>query len=90
MTKDYTKYTIDDLVEKAKVYIPEEENIEKIKRAYDYAALKHQGQYRKSGEAYIYHPLCTAIILTTVYADTVALPEAERIWISSSPLPPFR
>ena len=70
MTKDYTKYTIDDLVEKAKVYIPEEENIEKIKRAYDYAALKHQGQYRKSGEAYIYHPLCTAIILTTVYADT--------------------
>ena len=70
MTKDYTKYTIDDLIEKSKVYIQSEENIELIKRAYYFAEEKHQGQYRKSGEAYIYHPLCTAIILTTVYADT--------------------
>ena len=70
MTKDYTKYTVDDLIEKAKVYIPNEENLEKIRRAYEYASIKHQGQFRKSGEAYIYHPLCTAIILTTVYADT--------------------
>ena len=70
MTKDYTKYTIDDLIEKVKVYIPNEENLKEIRHAFDYASLKHQGQFRKSGEAYIYHPLCTAIILTTVYADT--------------------
>ncbi len=70
MTKDYTKYTIDDLIEKAKVYIQDEDNLNLIRRAYDYAALKHQGQYRKSGEAYIFHPLCTSLILTTVYADT--------------------
>ena len=70
MTKDYTSYTIDNLIEKAKVYIPEEDNLQKIRKAYEYAKEKHQGQYRVSGEEYIYHPLCTAIILTTVYADT--------------------
>ena len=70
MTKDYTKYTIDDLIEKSSSYITEEENLEKIRKAFNYAEEKHKGQYRKSGEEYIYHPLCTAIILTTVYADT--------------------
>ncbi len=70
MTKDYTNYTIEDLINKAKVYIPNTENLQKIRKAYSYANEKHQGQFRRSGEAYIYHPLCTAIILTTVYADT--------------------
>ncbi len=70
MTKDYTSYTIDNLIEKASVYIPSKENLNKIRKAYEYAKEKHQGQYRVSGEDYIYHPLCTAIILTTVYADT--------------------
>ncbi len=69
MSKKY-EYTIEDLIEKASVYIPEEENLEKIRSAYQFASLSHQGQYRKSGEAYIIHPLNTAIILTTVYADT--------------------
>lgn len=69
MTKDYTKYTIDDLIEKVKVYINDSESIEKIRKAYTYAQEKHSGQYRLSGEEYIIHPLCTAIILTTVYAD---------------------
>lgn len=67
------QYTIEDLIEKASVYIPEEENIEKIRRAYQFADISHKGQYRKSGEAYIIHPLHTAIILTTVYADTDTL-----------------
>ena len=69
MTKDYTKYTVDDLIKKASNYIEKEEELEKIKKAYYYAEEKHSGQYRASGEAYIYHPLCTALILTTVNAD---------------------
>lgn len=73
MTKDYTKYTIDDLIDKAKTYIRDEESLNKIRKAYKFAEEKHEGQYRKSGEAYIFHPLCTAIILTTVYADTDTL-----------------
>ena len=67
------EYTIEDLIEKASVYIPEEENLEKIRRAYQFAESSHKGQYRKSGEPYILHPLNTAIILTAVYADTDTL-----------------
>ena len=69
MTKDYNKYTIDDLVKKASFYIEKEEELNKIRDAYKFAFEKHSGQYRRSGEPYIYHPLCTAIILTTVNAD---------------------
>ena len=67
------QYTIEDLIKKASVYIPEEENLEKIRKAYVFAEASHRGQFRKSGEPYIIHPLNTAIILTTVYADTDTL-----------------
>ncbi len=69
MTKDSKIYTVDDLIEKVKVYMDKEKDIEKIKRAYEFASLKHEGQFRKSGEAYICHPLHTALILTSVRAD---------------------
>ena len=44
--------------------------IEKIKKAYEYAKMKHAGQYRESGEEYITHPLAVAIILANLNADT--------------------
>ena len=69
MTKDSSVYTIDDLIKKVSDYNDKEDEIEKIKEAYKFASEKHAGQFRRSGEAYIYHPLCTAIILTTVRAD---------------------
>ncbi len=67
------QYTIEDLIEKASVYIPEEENLEKLRKAYEFAEIAHKGQFRKTGEPYIIHPLNVAIILTTVYADTDTL-----------------
>ena len=70
MSKSLKIETIDELLEKASVYIPEEENIKLIKEAYDFADLKHKGQFRKSGEGYIIHPLNVALILTTIYSDT--------------------
>lgn len=63
------EYKLSDLIKKASTYIKEEENLNKIKDAYSFAEKCHKGQYRKTGEAYIIHPLNTAIILTTVYAD---------------------
>jgi len=69
MTKN-TTIDIDTLIKKASSYITNEKELEQIKKAYEYAYNKHQGQFRKSGEEYIFHPLATAIILTTVYADT--------------------
>lgn len=70
MTKSLNKADIETLITKAKAYITDESDLDKIKKVYEYSKEKHQGQYRKSGEEYITHPLSTAIILTTVYADT--------------------
>lgn len=61
--------TIEDVLEKVKAYIEDEEQINIIEKAYQFAKAKHEGQYRKSGEAYIYHPMNVALILTTIYAD---------------------
>ena len=40
-----------------------------IVRTYEYSANAHMGQYRKSGEAYICHPLSVAIILAEMRMD---------------------
>lgn len=58
----------EDILEKL-TYIDDEKQIEVIRKAYDFASLKHKGQFRKSGEPYIIHPMNVALILTTVYAD---------------------
>lgn len=52
-----------DLKEKISSYIHHEKDLNLIKEAYDLAYEKHAGQYRKSGEPYIIHPLSVAIIL---------------------------
>lgn len=62
-------YTMDDLLEKFQKYQPNEEDLKKIKEAYVFAEKCHRGQFRKSGEEYIIHPLNVAIILTEIYAD---------------------
>ena len=69
MMENGTDITIENLLQKAKNYITSEEELLKIKSAYNYASSKHSGQLRASGESYIVHPLATAIILTSVYAD---------------------
>ena len=58
---------LDDLVEMLKEYNPEE--IEIVKRAYEYADNLHKGQFRQSGEPYISHPLNVAYILAELHAD---------------------
>ena len=45
-------------------------NMEKIKAAYEYAAAMHDGQFRKSGEPYITHPLSVAMIVSELELDT--------------------
>lgn len=62
-------HTIEELLEKISGYIDYPEGLIRVKEAYGFAELKHRGQFRKSGESYIVHPLEVAVILTTVYAD---------------------
>ncbi len=45
-------------------------DLEKINRAYDYAASLHEGQFRQSGEPYISHPLAVAYIVASLGLDT--------------------
>ena len=59
--------TIDNLLEVIKSYNPDEVDI--IRRAYEYANTLHKGQYRQSGEPYITHPLNVAYILAEMHAD---------------------
>ena len=65
--------TIDDLMEKVDSYIKDPKEREKILDAYYYAKEKHTGQFRKSGEEYIIHPLNVALILTSIYSDSDCL-----------------
>ena len=58
---------LDDLIAILKEYNPEE--VEIVKRAYEYAEDLHNGQYRQSGEPYISHPLNVAYILAELHAD---------------------
>ncbi|MDN5860842.1 MAG: bifunctional (p)ppGpp synthetase/guanosine-3',5'-bis(diphosphate) 3'-pyrophosphohydrolase, partial [Pseudonocardia sp.] len=44
-----------------------------LQRAYDVAAVKHEGQTRKSGDPYITHPLAVATILAELGMDTITL-----------------
>lgn len=40
-----------------------------LKKAYDFSAKAHAGQIRRSGEAYIFHPLAVAGILADLHLD---------------------
>ena len=66
MTNRVIEYS--DLESKLNGYL-RSSDIKDIKRAYLYAKEKHSGQYRRTGEEYIVHPLFVAYILTSINAD---------------------
>lgn len=59
---------IDDLCNRVGSYYSEEQ-IEKVRRAYEFGADAHSGQLRQSGEPYIQHPLEVANILAEMHMD---------------------
>ncbi|MBC5637610.1 bifunctional (p)ppGpp synthetase/guanosine-3',5'-bis(diphosphate) 3'-pyrophosphohydrolase [Ornithinibacillus sp. BX22] len=64
--------TIEQLQEKASTYLSEDD-VAFIMRAYTYAEEAHRDQYRKSGEAYIIHPIQVAGILVDLKMDPVTV-----------------
>ncbi len=56
------------LIETIRQYHPSSD-LSDIERAYKVAKEAHEGQFRKSGEPYIIHPLCVAIILAELELD---------------------
>ena len=57
-----------ELISSVRKYHPSAD-ISLIQKAYDSAYRAHEGQKRKSGEPYIIHPLCVAIILADLELD---------------------
>ncbi len=58
----------DMLLQTIRRYHPSDD-LSAVEKAYRVAYEAHKGQYRKSGESYIIHPLCVAIILAELELD---------------------
>lgn len=68
----HTPSSLDGLIESASAYLTDEQ-VQRIKHAFEFGALAHQGQTRKSGEDYIWHPVAVAKILAGIQLDTDSL-----------------
>lgn len=64
--------TIDTLGHRLSSYL-EPSQVKQVKRAYFYAEQAHMGQFRRSGEPYITHPLAVANILASIRMDYQSL-----------------
>lgn len=58
----------EELIQAIKKYHPSDD-ITMVEKAYRVAKEAHEGQLRKSGEPYIIHPICVAIILAELELD---------------------
>jgi guanosine-3',5'-bis(diphosphate) 3'-pyrophosphohydrolase len=66
------KIRIEDILNRVELYRPGlDEDL--LRHAYVFAANRHQGQVRRSGEAYFTHPLTVAWILAEMELDEVAI-----------------
>lgn len=67
--------TIDALAERLQTYL-DASQVNVVRRAYYYAEQAHEGQYRRSGEPYIVHPLAVAQVLADLQLDHQCLAAA--------------
>ncbi len=67
MEKEFTS-----LIDQIKDYSPKA-NVEKIKKAWEFAKMAHTGQKRLSGEDFVFHPLRVATILATWKMDSTSI-----------------
>jgi len=66
------KIRIEDILNRVELYRPDlDEDL--LRHAYVFAANRHQGQVRRSGEAYLIHPLTVAWMLAEMELDEVAI-----------------
>ena len=64
--------TFDDLAANAKSHNPDSDT-DLLHRAFEFSALEHAGQQRRSGEDYITHPLEVASLVADMKLDDVAI-----------------
>lgn len=64
--------SIDALADRLSAYL-DGDQVNLVRRAYFYAEQAHDGQRRRSGEAYVTHPLAVACILADMHMDHQSL-----------------
>ena len=80
-----------ELIKSVKKYHPSTD-ISMIEKAYKVASEAHKDQKRKSGEPYIIHPLCVAIILADLELDKETIvagllhDAVEDTWMTYEPI----
>ena len=65
--------TPQDLFNKISLYLHNPKNVEFVKKAYYFAKERHEGQFRKSGDPYIQHPLEVTYLLATLHCSPATL-----------------
>ena len=60
--------TLEQLFEKIRSYFPQAD-LKVVEKAYYFSEKAHEGQFRRSGEPYISHPLSVAGILADLHLD---------------------
>ena len=64
--------SIDSLASDLSNYLGKDQ-VNSVRRAYYYAEQAHEGQFRRSGEPYVSHPLSVAGILSEMHMDHQSL-----------------
>lgn len=64
--------SIDSLADDLSSYLGKDQ-VNNVRRAFYYAEQAHEGQYRRSGDAYVTHPLAVAGILSEMHMDHQSL-----------------
>ena len=64
--------SIDELVSRIQKYHPDDD-MDLVRRAYDFAEKAHADQVRKSGDPYFSHPCAVAVILTDLMLDATTI-----------------
>lgn len=65
--------TIEDILSKAREYITDQNSLKLIREAYELAKEKHNGQFRKSGDPYIQHPLEVGYMLADLHTSPTTI-----------------
>ncbi|MCW8854644.1 MAG: RelA/SpoT family protein [Gammaproteobacteria bacterium] len=73
--EDPSRFLISDLCQIVEDYMNEEQ-VREIYNSYLFSAQAHEGQYRKTGEPYIYHPISVARILAEMHMDSKSISAA--------------
>ena len=64
--------SVDELISKMRKYHPDDD-MDLVRRAYEFAEQAHANQFRKSGDPYFCHPCAVAVILTDLMLDATTV-----------------